>query len=109
VTAAELAIPSPHGRPRSSFARSAFRRLFLSHTVSVRGDRLVPVALAFAVLDISASVSDLGVATSGSALRAVGAGCCSRSSSPGFPTRRARSLSVLGPVVSDASLGGSTA
>lgn len=38
-----------------------FRRLFLGRTVSMVGDGLAPVALAFAVLDLTGSVSDLGI------------------------------------------------
>jgi MFS family permease len=39
----------------------AFRLLFLGQAVSSLGDRLVPVALAFAVLDLTGSVTDLGI------------------------------------------------
>lgn len=38
-----------------------FRLLFASRAVSSLGDRLVPVALAFAVLDLTGSVTDLGL------------------------------------------------
>lgn len=38
-----------------------FRRLFVGRTVSLIGDGLAPVALAFAVLDLTGSVSDLGI------------------------------------------------
>jgi MFS family permease len=38
-----------------------FRTLFASDCVSVLGDALVPVALAFAVLDLTGSASDLGL------------------------------------------------
>jgi len=38
-----------------------FRILFTSECVSVLGDALVPVALAFAVLDLTGSASDLGL------------------------------------------------
>ena len=38
-----------------------FRILFVSECVSVLGDALVPVALAFAVLDLTGSASDLGL------------------------------------------------
>ena len=37
-----------------------FRLLFSAHAISVFGDMLVPVALAFAVLDLTGSASDLG-------------------------------------------------
>ena len=38
-----------------------FRLLFAGQAISAVGDRLVPVALAFAVLDLTGSVSDLGI------------------------------------------------
>jgi MFS family permease len=38
-----------------------FRLLFSAHAVSVLGDMLVPVALAFAVLDLTGSATDLGL------------------------------------------------
>jgi MFS family permease len=38
-----------------------FRLLFLGQAISSLGDRLVPVALAFAVLDLTGSVTDLGL------------------------------------------------
>ena len=38
-----------------------FRALFAGSAVSAFGDRLVPVALAFAVLDLTGSVTDLGL------------------------------------------------
>jgi len=37
-----------------------FRLLFSAHAISVFGDWLVPVAIAFAVLDLTGSASDLG-------------------------------------------------
>lgn len=39
----------------------AFRLLFAAQAVSGFGDRVVPVALAFAVLDLTGSVADLGI------------------------------------------------
>jgi MFS family permease len=39
----------------------AFRLLFAGRAVSSIGDRLVPVALAFGVLDLTGSISDLGI------------------------------------------------
>ncbi|MGZ4247719.1 MAG: MFS transporter [Solirubrobacteraceae bacterium] len=39
----------------------SFARLFAGQAVSSLGDRLVPVALAFAVLDLTGSVTDLGL------------------------------------------------
>jgi predicted MFS family arabinose efflux permease len=38
-----------------------FRLLFFGQAISALGDRLVPVALAFAVLDLTGSVEDLGL------------------------------------------------
>ncbi|MGI8421817.1 MAG: MFS transporter [Gaiellaceae bacterium] len=38
-----------------------FRLVFAAHVVSVVGDGLVPVALAFAVLDLTGSAADLGI------------------------------------------------
>jgi hypothetical protein len=38
----------------------AFRLLFAGQAISALGDRLVPVSLAFAVLDATGSVTDLG-------------------------------------------------
>ena len=44
-----------------ALSRRPFRLLFAGRTVSAFGDRLVPVALAFAVLDLTGSVIDLGL------------------------------------------------
>lgn len=41
-------------------AQRAFRLLFAAQSISALGDRLVPVALAFAVLDLTGSVTALG-------------------------------------------------
>jgi hypothetical protein len=49
------------GVRRGALARGEFRLLFAGSTVSAFGDRLVPVALAFAVLDLTGSVADLGI------------------------------------------------
>lgn len=38
-----------------------FRRVFLAQLISTAGDFLVPVAISFAVLDLTGSVSDLGL------------------------------------------------
>src|ERR671936_563715 len=38
-----------------------FRRVFLSQAVSTVGDFFVPIAIAFAVLDLTGSASDLGL------------------------------------------------
>ena len=42
-------------------AQRAFRLLFAAQSISALGDRLVPVALAFAVLNLTGSATDLGV------------------------------------------------
>lgn len=39
----------------------SYRRLFLGRTVSLVGDGIAPVALAFAVLDLTGSATDLGI------------------------------------------------
>ncbi len=46
---------------RGALRHTNFRRLFLGQAISSLGDRLVPVALAFAVLDLTGSVTDLGL------------------------------------------------
>jgi predicted MFS family arabinose efflux permease len=46
---------------RGALGEPAFRLLFLGQAASALGDRLVAVALAFAVLDLTGSVSDLGI------------------------------------------------
>jgi MFS family permease len=48
-----------------------FRRLWLGHGISTAGDMLVPVALAFAVLGIGGSATDLGRVFAGSVLARV--------------------------------------
>lgn len=53
---------------RGSLRHRAFRLLFARHAVSSLGDRLVPVALAFAVLDLTGSVTDLGIVTAAQTL-----------------------------------------
>ncbi len=47
-------------RPRA-LRNDAFRLLFAGQAVSALGDHLVPVSLAFAVLDLTGSVTDLGI------------------------------------------------
>jgi MFS family permease len=42
-------------------AQRAFRLLFAAQSISSLGDRLVPVALAFAVLNLTGSATDLGI------------------------------------------------
>ena len=46
---------------RGALRHTNFRLLFLGQAISSLGDRLVPVALAFAVLDLTGSVTDLGL------------------------------------------------
>ncbi|HWJ42502.1 MAG TPA: hypothetical protein VNR67_03625, partial [Solirubrobacterales bacterium] len=38
-----------------------YRRLFLGRTTSLVGDGMAPVAIAFAVLDLTGSATDLGL------------------------------------------------
>jgi MFS family permease len=45
-----------------------FRRLFFGRTASLIGDGIAPVALAFAVLDLTGSATDLGLVFAGHAL-----------------------------------------
>jgi len=47
-------------RPPAALRQPEFRLLFGGQAVSLLGDAIVPVALAFAVLDLTGSVSDLG-------------------------------------------------
>jgi predicted MFS family arabinose efflux permease len=44
-----------------ALSHRTFRLLFAGQSISSLGDRLVPVALAFAVLDLTGSVTDLGI------------------------------------------------
>jgi MFS family permease len=44
-----------------AFHFSAFRHLFFARLLTVLGNGIAPIALAFAVLDIGGSVSDLGI------------------------------------------------
>lgn len=46
---------------RGALGNRPFRLLFGASVVSSFGDRLVPVALAFAVLDLTGSTTDLGI------------------------------------------------
>jgi len=50
----------------------AFRQLFLGQAISALGDRLVPVALAFAVLGLTGSVTDLGIVFAAQSIPLVG-------------------------------------
>jgi MFS family permease len=47
--------------PRGALRFRRFRLLFAAQAISSFGDRLVPVALAFAVLDLTGNVTDLGI------------------------------------------------
>jgi hypothetical protein len=53
---------------RGPLEHRQFRLLFCGQAVSAVGDRLVPVALAFAVLDLTGSVRDLGLVLAASAV-----------------------------------------
>jgi MFS family permease len=53
---------------RGALRHTTFRLLFLGQAISALGDRLVPVALAFAVLDLTGSVTDLGIVTAAQTL-----------------------------------------
>jgi MFS family permease len=70
-----LPIPAYHGRVRAvsvlgsgatvlvrlgPLAEQRFRRLFLGRTISQAGSAIAPVAVAFAVLDLTGSAADLG-------------------------------------------------
>jgi MFS family permease len=46
---------------RGPLTRPDFRRLFAGRSISSLGDQVMPVALAFAVLDLTGSAADLGV------------------------------------------------
>lgn len=46
---------------RQVLQTAAFRRLLLSQWISNLGDRIAPIALAFAVLDLTGSAKDLGI------------------------------------------------
>jgi MFS family permease len=47
-------------RPWGALSEREFRLLFVGQLTSAFGDRLVPIAIAFAVLDLTGSVTDLG-------------------------------------------------
>ena len=47
--------------PRHAFHYTPFRHLFFARTLTVLGNSVAPVALAFAVLDMGGSAADLGV------------------------------------------------
>lgn len=47
--------------PRRAFHYAAFRHLFFARLLTVLGNGIAPIALAFAVLDIGGSAADLGI------------------------------------------------
>jgi MFS family permease len=51
---------APGGKPRV-LGEPAYRRLWIGRTVSLVGDGIAPVALAFAILDLTGSATDLGI------------------------------------------------
>src|SRR5439155_21914702 len=52
-------------RPWGALSEREFRLLFVGQLTSAFGDRLVPIALAFAVLDLTGSAADLGYVRAG--------------------------------------------
>lgn len=62
-----------------------FRRLFLGRTTSLVGDGMAPVAIAFAVLHLNGSATDIGVVFAAHSAPATGSGSLAlepRSASP---------------------------
>jgi MFS family permease len=59
------------GRRLGPLEERPFRRLWLGHGISTAGDMLVPVALAFAVLGIGGSATELGQVFAGSVVARV--------------------------------------
>lgn len=55
------AEPTTPGGRLGALAEPQFRLLWIGQTASAAGDSLIPVAIAFAVLGIGGSVSDLGI------------------------------------------------
>jgi MFS family permease len=55
-----MAVRTLDGSHRGALAEHDFRLLFGGRVVSVVGDKIAPVALAFAVLDLTGSPADLG-------------------------------------------------
>jgi MFS family permease len=51
----------PMGAKLRVLAEPSYRRLFLGRTVSLIGDGITPIALAFAILDLTGSATDLGI------------------------------------------------
>ncbi len=57
----ENTISPDLAKPRGPFSYQAFRLLFLSRGATFLGNAIAPIALAFAVLDITGSATDLGL------------------------------------------------
>jgi MFS family permease len=55
-----MSISAPKASPWGALAEADFRNLYFARALSLLGDALVPVALAFAVLEIDRSASALG-------------------------------------------------
>lgn len=53
--------PAPRTTPRRALQIAAFRYLFSARLLTVLGNGIAPIALAFAVLDIGGSAADLGL------------------------------------------------
>jgi predicted MFS family arabinose efflux permease len=53
---------------RGALSEPQFRRLFFGQAISAFGDRITPVALAFAVLDLTGSTTDLGLVLAAASL-----------------------------------------
>ncbi|HKF82167.1 MAG TPA: hypothetical protein VKB23_04310 [Solirubrobacterales bacterium] len=51
----------PGRKPLGILGEPNYRRLFLGRTTSLIGDGMAPVAIAFAVLDLTGSATDLGL------------------------------------------------
>src|SRR5215216_866480 len=51
----------PASRKPRVLGEPAYRRLFAGRTTSLIGDGIAPIALAFAVLDLTGSATDLGI------------------------------------------------
>jgi MFS family permease len=56
-----VAVSCDRFRRFGALSEHEFRLLFIGQSISAFGDRLMPVAIAFAVLDLTGSASDLGL------------------------------------------------
>jgi MFS family permease len=56
-----LNVSTPFTPPRHAFHYAPFRNLFFARLLTVLGNGIAPIALAFAVLDINGSAADLGI------------------------------------------------